>query len=299
MNYAIADLGSNTIRLSVYHTLPEGGFERLFSEKEMAGLVNYISDGVLSEAGIRRACVALTNFRSLLHQFGMNEMHVFATASLRNIRNTEEAVAMIRDLTGIDVDVISGDEEAQLGYYGAMRTLEMRDGAMFDIGGGSTEIVEVRDGRILRAQSLPIGSLNLFNRYVSGIWPKRKELEAIEQAVRKALKGANLPERKAGRVCGVGGTARAALKITNAWKDRPILERRMTPQELHKLKKMLLRRDPGARKLILNACPDRIHTILPGVVLMDAVCSALCSGELYISQNGVREGYLCHKLIGT
>lgn len=131
----------------------------------------------------------------------------------------------------------------------------MRDGAMFDIGGGSTEIVEVRDGRILRAQSLPIGSLNLFNRYVSGIWPKRKELEAIEQAVRKALKGANLPERKAGRVCGVGGTARAALKITNAWKDRPILERRMTPQELHKLKKMLLRRDPGARKLILNAWP--------------------------------------------
>ena len=104
MNYAIADLGSNTIRLSVYHTLPEGGFERLFSEKEMAGLVNYISDGVLSEAGIRRACVALTNFRSLLHQFGMDEMHVFATASLRNIRNTEEAVAMIRDLTGIDVD---------------------------------------------------------------------------------------------------------------------------------------------------------------------------------------------------
>lgn len=126
---------------------PEGGFERLFSEKEMAGLVNYISDGVLSEAGIRRACVALTNFRSLLHQFGMEQMHVFATASLRNIRNTEEAVAMIRDLTGIDVDVISGDEEAQLGYYGAMRTLEMRDGAMFDIGGGSTEIVEVRDGR--------------------------------------------------------------------------------------------------------------------------------------------------------
>ena len=65
MNYAIADLGSNTIRLSVYHTLPEGGFERLFSEKEMAGLVNYISDGVLSEAGIRRACVALTGISAI------------------------------------------------------------------------------------------------------------------------------------------------------------------------------------------------------------------------------------------
>lgn len=166
--------------------------------KGNAGLVNYISDGVLSEAGIRRACVALTNFRSLLHQFGMEQMHVFATASLRNIRNTEEAVAMIRDLTGIDVDVISGDEEAQLGYYGAMRTLEMRDGAMFDIGGGSTEIVEVRDGRILRAQSLPIGSLNLFNRYVSGIWPKRRELEALSRRCVRRSRRPTWPERKAG-----------------------------------------------------------------------------------------------------
>lgn len=80
------------------------------------------------------------------------------------------------------VEVLSGDEEAELGYYGALRTLDLRSGAMFDIGGGSTEIVEVEKGRILRAQSLPVGSLNLFDRHVSKIWPKRRELEAITQA---------------------------------------------------------------------------------------------------------------------
>ncbi|WP_455582037.1 Ppx/GppA phosphatase family protein [Dysosmobacter sp.] len=297
MKYAIVDLGSNTIRLSVYNTLPGGGFELLFSEKEMAGLVNYLSDGVLSGEGIQRACRALLDFQALARQFGMEELQVFATASLRNIRNTAEAVEAIRRETGLEVDVVSGGREAELGYYGALRTMDLRTGAMFDIGGGSTEIVEVREGRILRAQSLPVGSLNLFSRHVKKIWPKRGELDAIRETVAKTLASAELPSERAERVCGVGGTARAVLKIANVWYGRPAMERRLTPRQLHKLAGALLRRDEKARKLILNACPDRIHTILPGLMMMDALCGALCEKELYISQYGVREGYLCHKLL--
>ena len=162
MKFAIVDLGSNTIRLSVYNTLPEGGFDLLFSEKEMAGLVSYVHGGVLSPEGIQRACGAIRDFQALLRQFDLDAPHVFATASLRNIRNTEEAVEQIRAATGVGVDVISGELEARLGYYGARTATDLQDGAMFDIGGGSTEIVEVRAGKILRAQSLPLGSLNLF-----------------------------------------------------------------------------------------------------------------------------------------
>lgn len=297
MNYAIVDLGSNTIRLSVYHILPRGDYELLFSKKEMAGLVNYIADGVLSQAGIRRACSVLISFRALLKQFAMEEMHVFATASLRNIRNSAEAVDAIREETGIRVDVLSGDLEAELGYYGALLNLDLRDGAMFDIGGGSTEIVEVRDGKILRAQSLPLGSLNLFRSCVSRIWPKSKELKAMREMVERTLSEANLPLEKAERVCGVGGTARAVLKIANAWYHRPELERRMTPKELHQLTKALQKQDETVRQMVLNNCPDRIHTILPGSLLMDAVSQALCGKELYISRTGVREGYLYHKVL--
>ena len=66
MRFAIVDLGSNTIRLSVYNTLPEGGFDLLFSEKEMAGLVSYVHGGVLSPEGIQRACGAIRDFQALL-----------------------------------------------------------------------------------------------------------------------------------------------------------------------------------------------------------------------------------------
>lgn len=144
MKFAIVDLGSNTIRLSVYNTLPEGGFDLLFSEKEMAGLVSYVHGGVLSPEGIQRACGAIRDFQALLRQFDLDAPHVFATASLRNIRNTEEAVEQIRAATGVGVDVISGELEARLGYYGARTATDLQDGAMFDIGGGSAEVLEVR-----------------------------------------------------------------------------------------------------------------------------------------------------------
>ena len=189
MKFAIVDLGSNTIRLSVYNTLPEGGFDLLFSEKEMAGLVSYVHGGVLSPEGIQRACGAIRDFQALLRQFDLDAPHVFATASLRNIRNTEEAVEQIRAATGVGVDVISGELEARLGYYGARTATDLQDGAMFDIGGGSAEVLEVRAGEVKKAQSLPIGSLELFNRCVDGLWPKKKELERIRSTVAAALKG--------------------------------------------------------------------------------------------------------------
>lgn len=278
--------------------LPNHDYELLVTKKEMAGLANYISGGIMSQAGIQRACRALTNFRALLEQMGIGEMHVFATASLRNIQNTEEAAAEILAQTGVAVEVISGDLEAELGYYGALKSWKKRDGAMFDIGGGSTELVEVREGRIRRAQSLPIGSLNLFNRCVSKIWPKPSELEAMEELVEEALSRAKLPSTKARWVCGVGGTARAMLKIAGLWYGRPDSQRCLIPREVHQLTKLLQRQDKQARQLILNACPDRLHTILPGALLLDAVCGALCGEELYISKFGVREGYLYHKLLG-
>ena len=70
MKFAIVDLGSNTIRLSVYNTLPEGGFDLLFSEKEMAGLVSYVHGGVLSPEGIQRACGTSATRRRQWSRFG-------------------------------------------------------------------------------------------------------------------------------------------------------------------------------------------------------------------------------------
>ena len=298
MKYAIVDLGSNTIRLSLFRVKEGGAFDPLFSEKRMAGLANYISQGVLSPDGIEAACDALRHFQWILRQFPVDEVHVFATASLRNIRNTQEAVDTILRETGLAVQVISGEEEARLGYYGALWNLDvdMDSGVVFDIGGGSTEITLAHEGEILHAQSLPVGSLNLYTRYVSKFWPDKEELKELRQGARQALEASGLPFRREACVCGVGGTARAMLKLANFHFQLPEDNRILTLGQLEELTDTLCQRKKNARKMVLRLCPDRVHTILPGAVLMSELARLVCLREIYISKYGVREGYLCHKL---
>ena len=178
----IVDLGSNTIRLSIYHW--EGqDFRLLLNKKTMAGLAGYVQGGVLSDSGILVACRTLSSYRALLDNFQVSKMHVFATASLRNISNTGEAVETIRDVTGIPVEVLSGDAEAALSFKGAVLPGGVSTGLLADIGGGSFELVSYEDMSITSACSLPVGSLSLYTRFVNGLFPTSEERKAMRAYV--------------------------------------------------------------------------------------------------------------------
>ena len=148
MKQAVIDIGSNSMRLSVYETTPAGGFSILFKDKFMAGLAGYVEEGALSQEGIDRAILGLRGFRSTLEALGIHNVAVFATASLRNIRNTRPAVEAIQRATGFPIEVISGQEEARFGYLGAMEELALPDGLFVDIGGASTEVVRFTRGQL-------------------------------------------------------------------------------------------------------------------------------------------------------
>ena len=138
---------------------------------------------------------------------------VFATASLRNISNTEQALSIIRAATGYSVEIISGEDEALLGYAGAMQELHLTGGAFLDIGGASTEIVTFEDGKPVDFASFPIGSLSLYRRCVKKILPGEGSLKRLRQEISDTIdvsKGALPPQAL---LVGVGGTARAALKL--------------------------------------------------------------------------------------
>lgn len=297
MKTAIIDVGSNTIRLSVYNTFEDGTFELLFSKKETAGLAGYIRHGKMSQSGIEKACGVLQSFQSLLHLLEVEVLHVFATASLRNIINTDEAIHRIYQETGILVDVISGKLEANLGCCGALDPLRPEKAAIFDIGGGSTGLVEVRSHEIYSSQSLAMGSLNLFNLFVSRIWPKDKELEKMTRCIQETFRQADLPERKLDRIYGIGGTARAALRIINDYFGKDSDCRAFSKEELSEITNLLLERNSRTRELILNNCPDRVHTVIPGILILNTLSGYLAKDEIRISKYGVREGYLCHRVL--
>jgi len=293
--HALIDMGSNTIRLSVFGRRDDGTVHQLFSEKEMAGLANYVDDGVMSTQGARRAIDALSNFEQMLTLFGITKVNVFATASLRNIKNTDQIVDLIKEETGYEVEIISGTDEAKLGYYGVLSWMNIESGTVFDIGGGSMEVTEIKSRQIMSAQSVDIGSLVLFKKYVSGIWPDKDEIEDITDAIERKLEG--IDGVRSNLVYGIGGTARGVLKLAQSYYKMPIQNRAIYVDQLDEICDFLTSESKEARNFVLKSYPDRIHTIIPGTLIIQTLCRKIHCQTLMISPYGAREGYL-YKMLG-
>lgn len=294
----IVDMGANTIRMSIYRA-ENGDVRMLIHKKAMAELSAYVKKGVLSQAGMEKACEVLREFREILDNFGIENVYVFATASLRNIDNTAEAVVYIGERTGFSIDVLSGEEEARLDFVGAGRSARIDDGALVDIGGGSTEIVQFRSGEILSAASLPVGCLTLYLKYVKEVFPNRGQCREIRQDVQQRLQAAgSFRGCGADVLCGVGGTVRAALKINNLLFDQPSGNRELSCENLRLILQMLRKSDRFALKTILRTDPDRVSTLIPGLIVLRAVAKYCGSSRIIVNDFGVREGYLYDRVLG-
>ena len=292
MKYAVIDLGSNTIRLVVYEET-NAEFHALFTQKFTAGLAAYLQDGMMTPEGIRLICTTLQRCKMLLKEFTPCTTLAFSTAPLRNIRNTQEAIDQIYAETGYSVDVLTGLEEAYLDYYGVQRELPVESGLLFDIGGGSTEILTFAHDGTGVIESVPIGSLNLSKKHIAKLFPDKKERDAIRLQVQKSLKRHklnHLPPYET--LCGIGGTARTVLQLLQAMKVILPAQRTFTAEQFRKLKKFLWKKDSAAMELLTQYCPDRLHTIFSGILILETLILQSRCTTVYVCKYGVREVYL-------
>lgn len=294
--YGVIDIGSNTIRLSIYKRT-DTGFRLILNEKSMAGLAGYVNKhGNLTHKGTMKAVEVLKSFEQILQNIDVKTVFVFATASLRNIRNTQKVIEKIKACSGYDVDVVSGEQEAIYSYTGASLLMAFDQGILIDIGGGSTELVFYKNKQIEKALSMPIGSLNLYNRHVGDILPSTDELAEIKRSI-KAEMGKLEVDNSYQIIFGVGGTARGTCKLCNAICDAPVNNRTI---EVNDMRDMLSRFNTDrtyAVKKIIKILPDRIHTIIPGMAILDCVAKQYRSEKIIVCEYGVREGYLYTKLL--
>ena len=293
MKHAIIDIGSNSMRLTLYET-QEDSFQILFREKLMAGLAGYVEDGALSAAGIECTCAGLLNFRSLLQTLTIDRISVFATASLRNISNTEQALSVISTATGYTVEILSGQEEAFLGYSGALQELPLTNGVFLDIGGASTELVTFANGTPADFASFPIGSLILYRRCVKKILPGHGSMKRLRRVIRETIQVTPSP---CPLLIGVGGTARAVLKLAKHYYQSAEDCHSLTVGQLDELCHFLSSGKKSASDLLLCLVPERIHTLLPGLLILRHVAHIFKAEQLIISNYGVREGYLCQRIL--
>ena len=295
MYTGIVDIGSNTIRLIIYNIDKDKNIEKIFSYKETAGLAGYVEKGLLNPNGIMILNRTLTQIKKITDDLSIPKVWYFATASLRNIDNSDAILKIIHDALGIDIDIISNEDEGYLSYY-AMKSLlndklNSENGIIADIGGGSSEIVIFKGNRIIENTSLPIGSLNLHSKFVKGIMPDKKEIKAIKDEINANLSKIDNNDTFS-ELIGVGGTFRLIPELLE--NDNKVF----TAHQLDNLIDCGKTDRNDLAKLILKTKPERIHTALPGMMIAKEIMKKCNVSKVLTDRVSVRDGYLLRKING-
>ena len=296
MLYGIVDIGSNTVRLNVYRC--DGDIRVVFSKKDNLGLVFYIKRGKLTNTGIEKLISVIKKIKKDFDYLNIESYRFFSTASLRNIENSAEVIQIIKDKVNIDIDLLSGEEEGELSFCGSISTIKKDNGILIDLGGGSVEIVLFKNKKIEEEYSIPIGSLKMYNDYVSDMIPNENECNLIKERINSELAkiGVN-NEEKIPFICGVGGSIRAIglmLVDLNLQKKKTAL---IDVKLLKQLKNELNLNNKDTYNKILYVKPSRIHTLVPALLILESITSYFGCEEIQISKFSVREGYLYKKIL--
>ncbi len=297
MLYGITDIGSNTVRLNVYR-YDDNDINIVFSKKENLGLMFYVDEGRLTEEGIEKIVKVVKELKNDLDDLHISGYSFFSTAALRNIKNSSDVIQTIKNRVNVEIELLSGEEEGQLSFCGSIFNTEKDDGVLIDLGGGSVEIVLFKDRNILENYSIPVGSLKMFNEYVSEMLPNKEESDLIRERVCFELKkiGADNNE-KIPFMYGIGGSIRAIGKILVDLKLLPNKNDLIDIALLEQLKNELGQNNKDTYNKILHVKPSRIHTVVPALIIIETITSYFGCEEIQISKFGVREGYLYEKVL--
>lgn len=301
MIHGIIDIGSNTVRMAIYD-IAEGRIDFLMKKKHLVGLAAYLdSSNAMTQAGINKVCEVLFDFKKFLEVFKITNVAAFTTAALRNCRNSREAVGEIVRRTGINIEIISGDREAEYDFIGATRNIEEKSGVLADIGGASTELVHFQAGSIVNKISLSMGSLDFRTKYCSGVLPNGFEVNLMRRQAAKILAGAGgfLDVRCEGLV-GIGGTFKGTCALYNAMYNQERKNQVIEAAGLGEIVSHFSSLEEIGHEdavLLLKQVPDRINTIIPGMVIADVLVQNFQCRKVTYSDSGVREGFIYTHLV--
>ena len=296
--YAIVDIGANSIRMNIYDIDTQTGeFSVYASARSLLGLAAYARNGTLSNDGAGKLFAVLREFLARANSIPCDLFSAFATASLRGLSNSKKILRDIKAKLGIEIEIISGEAEA--GYDHAAiryRFPETENGTLIDMGGGSTEIVRFEGDRVANAVSLPIGCVMLGKNFTACTkkdpFPSEAEMERIRAYVQTILNAYPAFRDLGGTAFLIGGTARAAAKLSLSEKEVLREGYAFTAATLKRTADTALKDIRLEGKWIRETVPDRVTSIIPGLVAYLEICDYMALDNFVISNAGVREGYL-------
>jgi exopolyphosphatase/guanosine-5'-triphosphate,3'-diphosphate pyrophosphatase len=294
MRLGVLDMGSNTIHLQVVDAHPGARPTPASSQKFELRLTEYLDrDNHITDEGFDLLTYAIAEVLKHAKEFECEEILAFATSAIREADNGEKIIAELRRIHNIDLQILSGDEEAQITFLAARRWLGWSAGRLLvlDIGGGSLEMAIGNDESASSTLSLPIGAARMTREFLNGDPYTTKSVKALMQYSKESIEqsvAGELAEHRADRIVGTSKTFRTLARLTDHWyKDGgTYLEREALVAAIEKLKDLSL----SQRAALPGVSQSRAKQIVAGAIVAESVMKHLSIERIEICPWALREG---------
>jgi exopolyphosphatase/guanosine-5'-triphosphate,3'-diphosphate pyrophosphatase len=301
---AAIDVGSNTIRLLI-GTIEDRKIKDVYSDRKTTRLGNGVDHtGRLQDENMRTSLVVLREFSSILAKYGVECVRAVATSALREASNSDSFVKKVRDNTGIRIEVIPGEKEAELTLKGVLFSLpgispgQPGSGFIVDMGGGSTEWI-LYGGDRLDMGSMPVGVIKLTRKFIKTDPVSRSDIADLDHEITSLLNGLKprMGQYINDNTCFIGtaGTFTTIASVDlglDAYSREKIHLHRISLEKLRAMSESLLSLPLEKRKKVKGLEPERADLIIPGLQFTIKVMDFFRLNELTVSDYGLLEGLL-------
>jgi len=300
---ASIDLGTNTFLLLVAD-VDDGKIEPVIEREEIIRLGKGVdAAGNISAEAMARGMRCLEEYAAQARAFGVETIYASGTSALRDARNREVFRNQVREKLEVDVEIISGEDEARYTYRGALScaSANIENLTLIDIGGGSTEVVVGNREEIIATRSVDIGSVRVTERFFHSDPIKPAEMDAARHTVRQAIREYDslLKDRRSGALLGVAGTITTLAAIAQKLPEfdpKKIDGYWLSRCQVEDILEMLAVLPLARRRNVPGLRPERADVIVAGALILETFMADFSFDRLLVSQRGLRYGFLMEKM---
>jgi exopolyphosphatase / guanosine-5'-triphosphate,3'-diphosphate pyrophosphatase len=297
---AVVDLGSTAIRLLIARVTPGTGY-RVLAEARVPTRLGGGTPGTLPREAIDATLRTVHRFFAQYSPNGRGPRIVaVASSAVRDAENRERLLDPLRRAEGVDVQVLSAQDEARLGVDAALESLSFNNGLVIDLGGASLQLSRVRRRKVVSMASLSLGAVRTTRRFVRHDPPAPRELRALRREVRTQLMVTLPPAARGEIVVGLGGTVRTLAGIhLRAHSDRTRRHGlRLHQSDVTAVRERLEGLSQRKRQRIRGLKAERVDIILAGVIVIEEVMVFGGYLTLVVCTRGIRDAILLRETFG-
>ena len=294
MRLGVLDVGSNTVHLQVVDTSPGARPNPTFNYKEELKLTQYITEeNLISDEGIEKLRSSIKRAIEQSASVQTQELLPFATSALREASNGDKIINSINKDFHIDLQVLTGEEEAKLTFLAARRWFGWSSGRLLviDIGGGSLEMAAGVDESPEIATSLPLGAARLTKDFLKGDPYTDKSLRALRDHIENKLEQilpSLVKHQESDRAIATSKTLRTLARLSGDWFDGT--GKNITVEAIRKISAKLSEMDESTRAKLPGVSENRASQIVAGSLVAESVMRNLDIKELEVCPWALREG---------